>query len=134
MLALLARYRHWVMAALVMYWLAIFTGTHLPRIPDALETGASDKTLHYIAYCGLAFLLSARRSCTTAWTFKGAGLILAIAAVYGICDELTQIPVGRDASIYDWFADMIGTGSGIAVFSLFWKFVTKRKMDESLNH
>jgi len=37
-------------------------------------------------------------------------------AVYGVLDEVTQIPVGRSCDLYDWFADVIGIAVGILAF------------------
>jgi VanZ family protein len=41
------------------------------------------------------------------------GLVLLVAAGYGILDELTQALVGRSADIKDWFADLVGATAGI---------------------
>jgi VanZ family protein len=38
-------------------------------------------------------------------------------AVYGALDELTQIPVGRYADVYDWLADCAGALAGVAAFA-----------------
>ena len=63
-------------------------------------------------YGGLAFLL--------AWRFhlagrKGIALVVVVTlviAVYGIVDELLQIPVGRNADIADWIAGLHGCCGG----------------------
>lgn len=123
------RFRRWITAALVVYWLIIFTGTHVPRIPVQLETGGSDKALHYLAYAGLTFLLAARYVCTAALTARATGMLFIIAAIYGIADELLQGPVGRDPSVYDWFADLIGAMSGLLVFAALWRF--RRKVPQN---
>jgi len=102
---------------LVAYWVALFTATHIPRIPAALQMPGSDKWQHFAAYGGLAFLLSIRQFCGKPLSWKTAAQILGILAVYGALDELSQIPVGRDAELYDWLADIIGASGGIAVFA-----------------
>ena len=43
--------------------------------------------------------------------------IFAITAVYAVIDELLQIPVGRNADVYDALAD--GAGSLIGLATLF---------------
>ena len=56
----LARYRKWIVAVVVCYWIAIFIGTHLPQIPKGIE-GVSDKFLHFGVYAGLGGLLALMR-------------------------------------------------------------------------
>lgn len=102
---------------IVAYWVALFAATHVPRIPAALQMPGSDKWQHFAAYGGLAFLLSVRQFHGQSLSWKTAAQIIGILAVYGAFDELSQIPVGRDAEWYDWFADLIGAIGGIAVFA-----------------
>ena len=110
----LSRNRMAIRVILIVYWCLMFAGTHMPKVPDALEQ-VSDKTLHFLAYCGLYVLLVidavARR--------RVSGKLLigfaALCAVYGIVDELLQIPVGRSADVRDWLADMRGVLTGIVV-------------------
>ena len=42
-------------------------------------------------------------------------LVMAVGAAYGVFDELTQIPVGRDAEVLDWLADVSGSAAAAAV-------------------
>lgn len=75
----------------------------------------SDKTYHFLAYAGLAFLLG--------WTlqFKSrlrhALAVLSIAAIYAFTDEALQnlIP-GRTFDWWDMVADWMGAGSGMAAY------------------
>ena len=110
----LSRNRMAVRLVLIAYWCLMFVGTHVPKVPDALEQ-VSDKTLHFLAYCGLSVLLvidaAARRRVTGRLLIGFA----ALCAVYGIADELLQIPVGRSADVRDWLADMRGVATGMAV-------------------
>jgi len=100
---------------LALYWAAMFLGTHLPQ---GVGPGSqvSDKLLHFGAYAGLAFLLAAALSCFRARL--GSFLFaLLIAALYGVFDELTQMPVpGRQADVHDWVADVLGAGVGVLAF------------------
>ena len=106
------------------YWLALFTATHIPRIPRGLQMPGADKWQHTLAYAGLAFLLTFRGGWKRPLTWK---LVLTVAGVvigYGALDELTQIPVGRDAEWLDWLADCAGTTLGIGLFAAWrWVFV-----------
>lgn len=116
-------------AVLAVYWGLLFTATHLPKIPEALEPGVSDKWMHTAAYGGLAFLLA------LVWTnWKGGGghlrwnqaaKVLAVCAVYGVVDEVLQGFVSRQPDVRDWVADIGGSVLGLAVFGVVtvcWRF------------
>ncbi len=115
----------WILA---LYWLLIFTATHLPKVPEAIDLSkVSDKTLHYGAYGGLGFLLALwlasskrlnSRSGRVWGGVFGAALLMTVMAAYGAFDELTQTLVGRHCDLLDWYADMLGGLSGIVVFTL----------------
>ncbi len=101
---------------LVLYWLLVFTGTHLSKAPQVIET-SSDKVLHFSAYTGLAFLLSLNvwlHRGTFGWAQRLA--VVGLGSAYGVIDELTQIPVGRDCEFLDWVADTAGSAAGMAIF------------------
>lgn len=108
----LARYRYWILAALAAFWVLIFTATHLPELPSAAEM-VPDKLAHATAYLGLSFLLSLAAASMGHLNLRGCVVIVATAALYGACDELLQIPCGRDAEYGDWIADMCGTAVGV---------------------
>jgi hypothetical protein len=102
-----------ITASLVFYWCVLFTGTHLPGTA-VVDTGVSDRWLHFVGYMGLAFLLA----CTvTTYRFPRLNTYLWIAAVllmYGALDELSQLPIpGRYADFYDWLANAKGVASGL---------------------
>ena len=106
-------------APVLAYMAAIFYVSSLPNpVPELIET-AGDKTLHVLAYAGLAFL------CGRAIGEEGAGwratllLAFAVATVYGATDEWHQMYVpGRGPSLYDWLADAGGSGAGAAIHAL----------------
>lgn len=100
------------------YWLALFVATHVPRIPAALTMPGADKWQHLAAYAILALLLAARQSLGQRLNGMRLCRIAAIVAVYGVFDELTQIPVGRHADVKDWYADVVGCMLGLAVFAM----------------
>ena len=86
-------------------------------IPEIVSFPGLDKFLHACAFGGLTFTLSYWFS-TDKWLgepLKYCTIVCCIVACYGISDEIHQIFVpGRDASLYDWFADCIG--AVLAVF------------------
>ena len=103
--------------ALALFWLALFAATHVPPTTSFLPPQGSDKVAHFAAYAMLALLLA------TTWQLA-SGLLtgrhltfvwLAI-VIYGALDEVTQIPVGRDCSIWDWTADALGAAIGLLLF------------------
>ncbi|MHB1033996.1 MAG: VanZ family protein [Pirellulales bacterium] len=111
-------------AALLAYWLALFTVTHLPA-SRVIETRIWDKAAHFVAYAGLAFLLAAAWSLRTTLTLRHYGIILAVMAVYGAIDEILQSPVGRDTDARDWLADILGTLLALACFRLLMALLPK---------
>jgi VanZ family protein len=112
-----------LLAALVVYWLSLFAGTHSP-IDPALVGPGNDKALHFSGYAGLAFLFGLvfvvkfnpfqarnvidrpQRKLFIAW------LLLAL---YGGFDELTQPLFGRMCDFHDWLADLTGIVIGLAL-------------------
>lgn len=111
---------------LAVYWLLIFTGTHIPRPPSTGIENA-DKAQHFIAFLGLAFLL--------AWAIpaskKNVGVKMTVgflvAACYGVFDELTQSLVGRSTDLYDYYADVAGALTGVVVYYLARRFWVGRR-------
>ena len=99
---------------LAIYWLSLFIGTHLPRVPQVLaEQG--DKTLHFCAYAGLASLLLAWRISCGLVSMRTVLLLFVIVAAYGVMDETTQPLVGRFCDLEDWIADIMGASIAMAV-------------------
>lgn len=102
---------------LAVYWLTLFIGTHLPRVPKALaEQG--DKLLHVGAYGGLATLLMVwrlSRGPVSRLRLLRDGLMIAVFAAF---DEITQPLVGRFCDPLDWLADIAGAGVGLIVTAL----------------
>jgi VanZ family protein len=97
--------------AWIVYWLGLFTATHLPppgrvRLPSPYL----DKVIHFALFFGLALLggfalgLTRRRN-----AFWALAVWAAVYAVYGILDEWLQTFVKRSATVGDWLADVTGT-------------------------
>ena len=120
--------------ALVCYWSALFAATHLPvEMPIALPGHWTDKIVHLAAFAILAVLLA------TTWQLAARQLNLrrlwwlwVLLVLYGAIDELTQVPVGREASVWDWLADALGAAIGLAVFILLRSYFQQhREVDRS---
>jgi len=116
----LSRNAKGVRITLLAYWGLMFLGTHLPKVPVPLEK-VSDKTLHFLAYFGLMLLLTLDSVSRQRLTFLRLCGLLMLCAVYGIVDEILQIPAGRSADVRDWLADMRGVtlAASIAAAGLF---------------
>ncbi len=110
----------WAPALLVVYWIVLFIGTHLP--PSSMPSEPvpnADKIAHLGGYAVLAFVAAA------AWTWRrtlafGDYLLLFMGlSCYAVLDELSQMlpMVQRNADVLDWAADTIGAIIGLAVFS-----------------
>lgn len=113
--------------ALGLFWLALFTATHLPPTSHLLTAEVNDKVEHALAYAIFALLLA------TTWELAARrrnGLHLAMAwlgiAAYAALDEITQIPVGRDCEFGDWAADACGAAVGLLLFVALRKLLQQR--------
>ena len=104
-----------VTATLVVYWLLLLLGTHVPS-PPLGGVQVSDKWLHFHAYLGLAFLLACTFTVYRRPRWRTYIYLAAIVLAYGALDELAQLPIaGRSADIQDWLADATGAASGLAL-------------------
>src|SRR5262249_12218932 len=108
------RLRQFTILALVVYWSMLFIGTHVPLRKIHLES--NDKVLHFMAYAGLALLLTLVVNWRVAGGLRPRHLILVVVglAIFAGFDELTQPLVNRQADWHDWFADVLGVVCGTA--------------------
>src|SRR4030042_5641331 len=104
---------------LIFYWSALFVVTPVP-IPDAIQKAdVSDKSLHFLAYLILTFLLWSVVSGDkkVKWTQAAPWLVLFVIVVYGILDEWLQNYVaGRSCDVRDFLMDMAGALKGFIFF------------------
>ena len=106
----------------LLYWLAMFIGTHLPGTPVPPDPARSwDKVEHVTAFAGLAVLL-----CVAGALWRGASqrllaAVLGLLALYGVMDEATQrfLPY-RTPDTGDWLANILGSGLGLSLFWFAW--------------
>ena len=117
--------RRWkLIAALVLvvalYWLAMFVATHVPIRPTPeVDPYSLDKLEHLAAFAALAALLCAVGAACGFRSWKLTAGIVGVVALYGVLDETTQALVShRTPEFLDWIADVVGTGLGIALYSL----------------
>ena len=104
--------------ALIIYWVALFYGTHSP-LPPGMLPGHSDKIIHFVAYGGLAALLMSLRASRGPFPWTSIVARWLFLAFYGAFDEITQALVNRSPDLEDWYADLLGAavGLGFVIFA-----------------
>ena len=110
---------------LALYWPALFVLTHVPIPRVVQEADVSDKSLHFLAYLILTFLLWSAVSINQKVNWRRAmpWLVLSVIVVYGILDEWLQGYVaGRSCDVRDFFMDLAGALAGLIIssFLTFW--------------
>jgi VanZ family protein len=112
----------WLLASLI-YCGLIFYASSRSTLPTPNLFSGQDKLIHATAYAIMATLFwhAAMQRChihLLPW------LVVAACACYGISDEFHQSFVpGRDASVWDWLADI--SGATVASMLLFRYYSTR---------
>ena len=106
---------------LLFYWLTLFILAHIPIPQFVRQAQVSDKSLHFIAYLILVFLLwfTISPDKKVRWRKAAAWLVLLVMIGYGVADELLQGYVGRSCDIRDFAADLAAVITGLILFSFF---------------
>jgi len=118
----LSRQQKVTIISLVSYWLTLFILTHIPIPLLVREAGVSDKSLHFLAYLILVFLLwfAISPGKKVNWRRPAVWWILFVIVAYGIFDEWLQGYVaGRSRDVMDFVANLAGTLTGLILFSFF---------------
>jgi len=120
----LSRRQKTFLTLLVFYWPAIFILTHMPLEHVSkwvLQVHISDKTLHYLAYLLLSFLLwvSIRPLSKVNWRRYDVWWLLLVIVWYGAFDEWLQSYVGRNCDVMDFFANLAGALTSLILLSIF---------------
>ena len=105
--------------ALVLYWPSLFILAHIPIPKLVRQADLSDKTLHFLAYFILVFLLwgTIRPYERVNWRKAPVWVILAVVVWYGVLDEWTQGYAGRTPDVKDFAADLIGAGASLLLLT-----------------
>ena len=110
---------------LVLYWPALFILAHVP-IPHVIQKAdVADKSLHFLAYLILTFLLWSAVSGDqkVKWRRAVPWLVILVMVIYGILDEWLQGYIaGRICDVSDFIADLTGVLSALVLssFLAFW--------------
>ena len=105
---------------LVIYWPALFVLTHIPVPRVVQEAEVSDKSLHFLAYLTLTFLIwfAVSGDKKVKWRRAAPWMVLFVIIVYGILDEWLQNYVaGRSCDVRDFFTDLAGALAGLFLSS-----------------
>ncbi len=107
--------------ALPVYWVALFIGTHIPKVSLGRRTPENaDKLVHLVVFGLLAFLwwrfVQVRRGRVDE-LFPWIAVV--VLAAYAVVDESLQELVGRSFEFYDWIADV--SGAIIVLAALEWR-------------
>lgn len=103
----------------VVFWVAIFTATHIEMPPVEAAPQNTDKFVHLVMYGGFAFLLSVWLSAQNVPHAKIQWVTIGMAALYGVLDELLQIPIeSRTADVWDFVTDLCGALLGWLLFAV----------------
>jgi len=110
---------------LAIYWPALFIFAHIPVPKVVQESDISDKSLHFLAYLILVFLLwfTVGDGKRMNWRRASPWWVFLIMVAYGIVDEwLQSYAVGRTCDAWDFLADLASTFTGLVLFSFlsFW--------------
>jgi len=110
---------------LALYWPVLFVLAHIPIPHVVQEADVSDKSLHFLAYLVLAFLLWSvvGGNQKVNWRRAAPWLVLFVILVYGVLDEWLQGYVaGRSCDVRDFFTDLAGALAGLVLssFLTFW--------------
>jgi len=107
---------------LALYWPTLFVFAHIPVPQVVREADVSDKSLHFLGYLVLVYLLwfAVRGNEKVNWRRAWPWWVLGIMAAYGVLDEWSQNYVaGRTCDVRDFLADVVGTMAGLILFSVF---------------
>lgn len=104
----------WLPVAL--YLVLIFALSSIPGFKMPGYIVFKDKIVHAVEYAGLGWLV--HRAVRGTWPGAGTyprvvGSLVGI-ALFGVADEIYQAGTpGRDSSIFDWMADVLGASLGL---------------------
>ena len=117
----LSRRQKVTIISLVFYWPAFFILAHIPVPGLVRKAGVSDKSLHFLAYLILVFLLwfAVSGDKKVNWRRAGVWWVFFVVIGYGVIDELLQGVVGRNCDVRDMVANLAGTLTGLILFSVF---------------
>lgn len=118
---ILSRRQKLTVISLLFYWPGVFILAHIPIPQVVYKAHVSDKSIHFLAYLVLVFLLwfTISPEKKVNWRKAAVWLVLFVVVWYGVVDEVLQGYVGRSCDVKDFLADLAGTFAGLILFSSF---------------
>ena len=118
---ILSRRQKLTIISLLVYWPGVFVLAHIPIPQLVYKAQVSDKSLHFLAYLVLVFLLWSAISPDRKvnWRKAATWWVLFVVVWYGAVDEWLQSYVGRSCDVTDFLADLAGTFAGLILFTFF---------------
>ncbi len=116
----LSKTRKISLVILLLYWPLIFILTHVPLQQELLQQiQASDKTLHFLVYFILSFLLYFAVEPAGKLSLKSRKVWLLFSALlfYAAADEWLQGIVGRSSDFLDFIANLTGVVAAFVLLS-----------------
>ena len=117
----LSRRQKLILVLLLLYWPGIFVLAHIPLPQVVRGVAVSDKTIHYLAYFVLVFLvwcgINPERKVN--WRKARVWWVLFVVVSYGAFDEWLQGYVGRSPDVRDFLADVAGGLTSLIVLTIF---------------
>jgi VanZ family protein len=117
-----------LVAAVGLYWLAMFAATHLPfQTTPHGDPYSLDKLQHITAFAIFAVLLSAAGATAGISPLPLYLGVIGLIATYAALDEISQrFVVARTPDFFDWLADLCGAILGIIAFATFRRITWSR--------
>jgi VanZ family protein len=116
---------------LVIYWIALFTGTHMPS-PPKVPMPYADKVQHFSAFFGLAMLLCWAIP-THGQLLRKIAIVLAIAIPYAAFDEWTQrFTANRTVDFLDFVTNTAGILTATICYCVVRSLYISRQQNRSL--
>ena len=105
-----------------------FATTHIPGPALPLDMPVSDKTFHLAGYFPLTVIFVVTLKCYGLTLWRRVAVALAVMAIYGAFDEITQPLFNRSASWGDWLADIVGAATAVLACEAVFRVSAKRAL------
>ena len=123
---LLHRHRRPLTVLCATVWCVCFTATHLPR-SAVVGIHVTDVVLHAGGYFVLSGLLAVWLAALGVRIRRRLPAVMLAMPLYAAFDELTQELVGRDASVSDWSADVLGAYAAVVICEAIFAIARRRR-------
>lgn len=113
---LLFRLRGWILAGLIVLWIAAAVATHL-RPQDLPNLPANPKLLHALGYFVLGGMFTLVLTAFGRSGWRRDLLVLAVMTTYAAFDEGTQPLFHRHGQVADWLLDSVSAAAALVAWN-----------------